>query len=60
MFFDECMDSLDASGVESVSDVLNELARDRCVVVISHNPELTKALQPTQRWSVNNGSVRVD
>ena len=59
LFLDECMDSLDGDGIERVSEVLNELAKDRCVVVITHNPALASKLTPVQRWTVDAGSVRV-
>lgn len=46
LFFDEVFDALDRRGVEQVIEVINELAIDRCVVVISHNPDLVTMLAP--------------
>lgn len=46
LFFDEVMDSLDAEGVDRVATVMQELAQERTVVVISHNPDLQRALHP--------------
>lgn len=59
LFLDECMDSLDGDGIERVSDVLNQLAQDRAVVVITHNPQLASKLMPVQRWTVDAGVVQV-
>jgi len=41
---DEIFDTLDIDGIESVSNALDELAKDRCVVVISHNEDLKNRL----------------
>lgn len=57
IFIDEAMDSLDAEGVDRVSTVLSDMAQDRTVVVISHNPDLQRALNPAAWFEVNNGSV---
>ena len=59
IFFDECMDSLDGDGIDRVSEALNELAKDRCVVVITHNPSLAVKLAPVQKWAVDGGTVKV-
>lgn len=45
MFFDEVFDALDNDGVQAVVDVLEELSRSRCVVVISHNDSLVQGLR---------------
>lgn len=55
---DECFDALDADGVDRVSAVLAELAKDRAVVVISHNPQLQQALDPVLWLGVEHGKVR--
>ena len=59
IFFDECMDSLDGDGIDRVSEALNELAKDRCVVVITHNPSLSVKLDKVQKWTVDAGTVKV-
>jgi len=48
LFFDESMDGLDVEGVGAAADCLKELARTRCVVVISHSQALAKQLSPSQ------------
>lgn len=57
MWFDEVLDALDADGVEAVCDVLAELARDRCVVVITHSDELDSKLHAAVRLLVRDGIV---
>jgi DNA repair exonuclease SbcCD ATPase subunit len=59
IFFDECMDTLDGDGIDRISSVLNDLAKTRCVIVISHNPALSTRLQAVQRWDVAEGVVNV-
>lgn len=44
LWFDEVMDSLDENGVAEVTDLLVELAKERCVVIITHNRALKQAL----------------
>ena len=46
LFFDEAFDALDEQGLAAVVGVLRELAQDRAVVVISHNPLLIDHLRP--------------
>lgn len=57
MFFDEVFDSLDMPGVEAVAQALDQLARDRCVVVMSHNTDLIMNLVPDLRIHVSNGNI---
>lgn len=59
MFFDEVFDSLDQPGVEAVANALDELAQQRCVVVMSHSPELIASLVPDIRVHVADGVVTV-
>ena len=40
LFVDEAMDALDDEGVANACAVLGDLARDRCVVLITHNDRL--------------------
>lgn len=58
MFFDEVFDALDSSGVESAIEVIEELAKDRCVVVITHSPLLAQRLSAAKRWHVSAGEVK--
>lgn len=57
MFFDEVFDSLDRHGVEAVARTLDQLAQDRCIVVMSHNEELISNLVPDMRLHVADGKV---
>lgn len=38
LFCDEIFDALDDQGIRDCCDVLREISKDRCVVVISHSP----------------------
>lgn len=57
MFFDEVFDALDPDGVTAAIEVLEELAKDRCVVLITHNPNLHSRVTWTKRWHVSGGKV---
>lgn len=58
LWFDEVFDALDVDGVQAVVSVLEELAADRAVVVISHSETFTSHLTPAARWVVADGQVR--
>lgn len=60
LFLDEVMDALDEEGVDAVVEVLGELAKDRVVVLITHNVALARAAPAAQRWYVVNGKVSSD
>lgn len=57
MFFDEVFDALDSDGVAAVTAALEELAQDRVVVVVSHNPELARSLAAVRRFRVEEGKL---
>lgn len=57
MFFDEVFDSLDAKGVSAVSDVIDQLAHDRCVVVMSHSTDVISTLIPDLWLHVTAGTI---
>lgn len=59
IFVDEAFDALDSDGVVAVSDVLRSIAKDRCVVVISHNEELASTLDTRLRLHVKGGTTSV-
>jgi len=48
LFLDEILDAVDSARSERVCAAVQELARDRSVVVISHSPAVRDRLQPTQ------------
>ena len=56
LFLDEIMDALDPAGVEAVAALLADMARERCVVLITHNPELRAHLVPSVTWAVSRGA----
>lgn len=60
LWFDEVLDGLDAEGVARVLDVVVDLARDRKVVLISHNAELLEGLRmhAVLRLQIENGKVK--
>lgn len=57
LWFDEVFDALDTDGVEAVAGALDELARDRCVVVISHNQTLARRLTTALRLEAEAGKL---
>lgn len=63
MLVDEVFDSLDQKGVEAVASAMAEVAKERCVVLITHSHELqsalTSVLRPVARWHVTAGVVNV-
>jgi DNA repair exonuclease SbcCD ATPase subunit len=56
IFFDEVFDSLDADGREAVMDVVEGLAKDRCVVLITHDEGLASS-RADVRLKVDGGQV---
>lgn len=57
MFFDEVFDALDDDGVTAVCSVLEDLARTRCVVVITHNTRLRQELRCSVHWNIVEGKI---
>lgn len=49
LFIDEVFDALDAEGIAAVQRELGALASDRCVVLISHSPDLVRDLKAVAR-----------
>lgn len=57
MFCDEVFDALDPEGVSRVCEALEEIARDRCVVVISHSAaERIKEIS-AESYRVSDGKI---
>lgn len=62
LFVDECFDALDSDGADAVCAVLEELADDRPIVLITHNPALDQRLSKksvVKRVHVDNGALVV-
>lgn len=57
LFVDELFDALDDEGVDATIEVLNEIAADRCVVVISHNRTLVDRLPQATHLHVSDGKI---
>ena len=57
LFLDECLDSLDAEGIDAVCGVLEDLAKDRAVVLITHNPDLAQKVPHVAHWRVKDGAI---
>lgn len=59
LFMDEILDSVDAEGIEAVADVVSEISKTRCVVVISHNPLVQQSLSASivKHLTINKGTV---
>lgn len=56
IFFDEVFDTLDADGREAVSDLVQQLSVDRCVVLITHD-ESVASLHADLRLRIDGGRV---
>ncbi len=57
MFFDEVFDCLDEEGTTAVARALEDLAVDRCVVVVTHSTQLADELSAVRRLHVEGGAV---
>lgn len=58
IFCDEVFDALDADGVDAACAVLDEIAKTRCVVVISHSDAIKRRLATAARYEVSGGGVQ--
>lgn len=54
---DEALDALDDAGVHAAANLLGDLARERPIVLITHNAALAQALKATKRYHVKAGQV---
>lgn len=60
LFFDECFDTLDAEGRDSVLEVLEEMAEQCCVVLITHAASWPRVEALAEAcWTVEGGKVLV-
>lgn len=59
LFLDEVFDKLDEAGIGALSAVLEDLSRDRCVFLISHNQDLITGVRATMRVHVEGGVAHV-
>lgn len=59
LFVDEVFDALDEDGVEAAVEVLELIAAERCVVVVSHNRALVDRLHDATHLVVKDGAVTV-
>jgi len=59
VFFDEVFDSLDSEGVSAVSSVIEEMATDRSVIIISHSEALVDSLSSCAHYVVENGEINL-
>jgi predicted MPP superfamily phosphohydrolase len=58
LWFDEVFDVLDEDGVTAVCATLEELAAERCVVVITHNPVVIEQLPNAAHLRMERGVAR--
>jgi exonuclease SbcC len=57
LFLDEVADAVDVEGVPRVAAAIEELAADRCVVVVTHNVHLARSLDAVARYEVAGGAM---
>lgn len=58
LFADEVFDALDAEGVETLREALGDLAKERCVVVITHAVDVLRSVKGSASYEVSAGKVR--
>ncbi len=59
LFFDEVFDTLDEAGIEAIVSVLQDLAEERAVVIITHSRELAERL-PGKHLRALDGAITGD
>lgn len=59
LFIDEVFDGLDVDGREAVVAMLNEISKDRCVVVITHSKSLLAELTADMKIVATDGKLSV-
>lgn len=57
LFFDEVFDVLDPTNAQGVARAIQQLSRERCVVVVTHSHVLSKALTADRHLHVEKGTV---
>ena len=57
VFFDEVFDSLDQEGIQAVSSVIDDIAKTRNVVVISHSEQLAEQLNASAHYHIDSGVI---
>lgn len=56
LFLDEIFDAVDSVGVPAIAAAIADLGTRRCVVVITHNEDLARQVQATQRITAVEGA----
>lgn len=59
LFLDEILDAVDADGIPLVVAAVREIARTRCVVLITHLDSIGRDAGADVRWQVEGGKVEV-
>ncbi len=61
LWFDEIFDTLDVDGLERVAEMLQDLGRDRLVMITSHHPRLQEMLPQANSWRIEktDGQSRI-
>ena len=57
MTYDEFAESLDTDGRSAMLSIFDEQAKDRCIVVITHDEMLADELSAVMRLKVENGAI---
>lgn len=57
LWADEVFDALDPVGMQGVSALLAEMSRDRCIVVITHSPDVVSMVEPVLHIRIDAGRV---
>ena len=57
MLYDEPFDALDVEGREAAARMLRELARDRLVLLVTHDDHLLRAVRPDVTYTMERGRI---
>ena len=59
IFFDETLDGVDNAGIDAACEYVQAMARRRCVVVITHRPDVMSRLRPVKHITMTAGAKPV-
>lgn len=58
LWLDEVFNQLDSQGFDAVGGMVADLAKDRCVAVISHHADIKDVIDFKNVYEVDNGNIR--
>lgn len=58
LWLDEVFKGIDTEGLDAIGGMINDIAANRCVVVISHNPLVREVVDFAQHYRIDNHTLR--